>query len=676
MDRLTNRFVLTALLLIMAVSCNSNQQNLTAGISLANMDTNAAPGTDFYQYANGGWIKNNPLTGEYSRFGSFDKLAEDNRLQLKSLIEELASTTHEAGSVAQKIGDLYNIAMDSTKLNNEGVAPLLPELQKVETSFTDNKSAYLPDLMLKGCSLFFNAYVTVDMMNSNQYIFEFSQGGLSIGERDYYVGEDENSRKIRDAFQVHVAKMFQLCGFDSQTATKNAAEVLRIETRLAQAHYDKVKNRDPYAIYHKMSVEELAKIVPSLDWKVVFSTLGVQPQEVNVSQPEALEVAGKVIADEPLSSLVAYIQWNLINSAATLLDDKCYAQNFDFYEKTMSGIQEQRPRWKRAQSTVSSWLGEAVGQMYVEKYFPPQAKERITELVHNLQSAYAERIQSLTWMGDSTKLKAIDKLNAFYIKVGYPNKWKDYSTLEIKNDSYLANAMRVSEFMSRETLNKLGKPVDKDEWFMTPQTVNAYYNPTSNEICFPAGILQPPFFDVNADDAFNYGAIGVVIGHEMTHGFDDQGRQFDKEGNLANWWTEEDATQFNTRAKVMSDFFDSIEVAPGVHANGAYTLGETLADYGGLQIAYLAFKNATANAPLEDKDGLTADQRFFLAYSGVWASNIRDEEILRLTKIDPHALGKWRVNGELPHIGAWYDAFGITEKDPMYIPQQERVSIW
>ena len=399
-------------------------------------------------------------------------------------------------------------------------------------------------------------------------------------------------------------------------------------------------------------------------------------KEIIVGQPEALAEAVKILDTMPAERQVIYLQWKLIDRAASFLNDEIVEQNFEFYGRTMSGAQEMQPRWKRAVSTVSGVLGEAVGQMYVEKYFPAAAKERMVALVKNLQTALGERIQNLEWMGDSTKTKALEKLAAFRVKIGYPDKWKDYSTLEIKDDSYYANIERATVWASDENMAKAGKPVDRDEWHMTPQTVNAYYNPTTNEICFPAGILQPPFFDMNADDAFNYGAIGVVIGHEMTHGFDDQGRQFDKDGNLTDWWTAEDAERFNERAQVMVNFFDSIQVAPGVHANGKLTLGENIADHGGLQVAFQAFKNATAADPLEYVDGLSPEQRFFLAYAGVWANNIRPEYVLYLTKMDVHSLGEWRVNGALPQIDAWYDAFHILDTDPMYLPKEERVSIW
>ena len=674
-----NYFSVAALCIALA-SCNSGKQPaaLTAGIDLANLDTTYLPGNDFYRYACGGWIKNNPLTDEYSQYGSFTVLSENNRKQIQGLIEELAASQHEAGSVAQKVGDLYKIAMDSVKLNQDGVAPIKAELEEI-AALKDKKDVYalLGSLERRGITCYLGTGVGADQMNSDMNAVYTSQAGLSMGERDYYLATDEATTKIREAFKEHVQKMYQLAGFDEATAQKGRDLVMDVETRLAKAFRSMVELRDPYANYNKMSMADIKKNYATFNWDAYLTNLGLKDvQEIIVGQPEALAEAAKILDTLPADQQALYLQWKLIDAAASYLNDAIVEQNFDFYGRTMSGAQEMQPRWKRAVSTVSGVLGEAVGQMYVEKYFPAAAKERMVGLVKNLQNALGERIQALEWMGDSTKVKALEKLSTFHVKIGYPDKWKDYSALEVKDDSFWANIERATCWASDENMAKAGKPVDKDEWLMTPQTVNAYYNPTTNEICFPAAILQPPFFEMNADDAFNYGAIGVVIGHEMTHGFDDQGRQYDKDGNLKDWWTEEDAKKFEERANVMVAFFDSIEVAPGVHANGKMTLGENIADHGGLQVAFQAFKKATANAPLEVKDGFTPEQRFFLAYAGVWANNIRPEAVLQMTKIDVHSLGEWRVNGALPHIAAWYDAFGITDKDPMFIPVAERVSIW
>lgn len=672
-------FIPIIALALMTTACNSKKDAAgQAGIDLANLDTTMSPKTDFYKYACGGWMEKHPLTGEYSRFGSFDLLAENNRKQLRVLIEEISSKSADAGSVEQKIGDLFNLAMDSTKLNADGYAPLKADLAKIAAvKQTSELSKMLPELLLSGLTPYFAVYVDADAMSSDNYLVQTYQGGISLGEREYYLDNDAHTKEIRDKYKIHVAKMFQLVGFTAADAQKNVEAVMTIETRLAKAAYDNVKLRDPHANYNKMSVADLQKLVPAIDWNVYFATLGLKnTKDVSVSQKESLIEVGKIIESEPLATQIAYLQWKLIDESANYLSDALYAQNFDFFGKTLSGKKEHTPRWKRAVSSVDGSLGEAVGQMYVKKYFPAEAKERMLKLVHNLQVSLGERIKALPWMGDSTKVKAIEKLNSFYVKIGYPDKWRDYSKLEIKKDSYFANIQRANRFESAYMFAKAGKKVDKSEWLMTPQTVNAYYNPSTNEICFPAGILQYPFFDMKADDAFNYGAIGVVIGHEMTHGFDDQGCQFDKDGNLKNWWTENDKKQFDARAKVMADFFDAIEVASGVHANGKFTLGENIADHGGLQVSYQAFKTATKDAPLKDLEGFSPEQRFFISYANVWAGNIRPEQVLVQTKSDPHSLGKWRVNGALPHIQAWYEAFGIKIGDKMFVPVEKRVSIW
>jgi len=666
-------------LTLMTTSCNTKKDAaLTAGIDLANLDTTVSPRTDFYQFACAGWMKNNPLTGEYSRFGSFDKLAENNRTQLKGLIEDIASKPASHGSVEQKIGDLYTLAMDSSKLNADGFNPIKADLKKIAAvKQVSEFSTLIPELLLAGNDPYFTVMVDSDPMNSSHYLVQTYQSGISLDEREYYIDNDVHTKTIRDKYKNHVVNMFQLSGFSSADALKNMNAVMTIETRLARAAYDQIKLRDPHANYNKMTVADLQKLVPSIQWNTYFSALGLKnTKEISVSQKESLVEVGKIIESEPLATQIAYLQWKLIDGSASYLSDKLSDQNFDFYGKTLSGKKVQKPRWKRAVGSVDGVLGEAVGQMYVKKYFPAEAKERMLNLVHNLQSSLGERIKSLTWMSDSTKLKALEKLNSFYIKVGYPDKWRDYTSLNIKKDSYIANIQRANKFEHAYMFAKAGKKVDKDEWFMTPQTVNAYYNPSTNEICFPAGILQYPFFDMKADDAFNYGAIGVVIGHEMTHGFDDQGRQFDKDGNLKDWWTVEDGKKFDARASVMTSYFDAIEVAPGVHGNGKFTLGENIADHGGLQVSYQAFKKAEVLSPLAKKEGYTPEQRFFMAYANVWAGNIRPEEIRMLTKSDPHSLGRWRVDGALPHIAAWYKAFGVVAGDPMFVPVEKRVSIW
>lgn len=670
---------MVALALTIAAGCESKKEAVMAsGIDLGNLDTTVVRGADFFQYACGGWMKKHPLTDEYSRFGSFDMLAENNREQLKGLITEIAGQENEKGTVAQKIADIYNLAMDSAKLNAEGIEPIKADLERIAS--VKDKAEIVPmmaELSHIGIRPYFTFFVDADIMDSKSNLFQLYQGGISLGEKEYYLDTDEATTDIRNKYKEHIVKMFQLAGFDESAARKNMEAVLEIETRIAKASFSAVEQRNPAANYHKMTLDELKKSVPGIDWDAFLSGVGVKGvTELSVSQVEPIKEVEKIINTMPVEKQVAYMQWKLINRAAGYLSDDFVAQNFDFYGKTLSGRKENQPRWKRAVGTVNGMLGEAVGQMYVEKYFPAAAKERMVQLVKNLQTALGERIRNLEWMGDSTKTKAIEKLNSFYVKVGYPDKWRDYTALDVEKDSYWANVKRATKFELDYELAKAGKPVDRDEWGMTPQTVNAYYNPTTNEICFPAGILQYPFFDMNADDAFNYGAIGVVIGHEMTHGFDDQGRQFDKDGNLKDWWTPEDAERFNTRAQVMVNFFDSIQVLPGLHANGSLTLGENIADHGGLQVSFQAFKNATKDAPLRVVDGFTPEQRFFLSYAGVWAGNVRDEQIRLQTKSDPHSLGRWRVNGALPQIGAWYEAFNITENDSMYLAPEKRVSIW
>ena len=670
---------MAALALTIAAGCESKKEAVMAsGIDLGNLDTTVVRGADFFQYACGGWMKKHPLTDEYSRFGSFDMLAENNREQLKGLIAEIAGQENEKGTVAQKIADIYNLAMDSAKLNTEGIEPIKADLERIAS--VKDKEEIVPlmaELSHIGIRPYFTFFVDADIMDSKSNLFQLYQGGISLGEKEYYLDTDEATTDIRNKYKEHIVKMFRLAGFDESAARKNMEAVLEIETRIAKASFSAVEQRNPAANYHKMTLDELKKSVPGIDWDAFLSGVGVKGvTELSVSQVEPIKEVEKIINTIPVEKQVAYMQWKLINRAASYLSDEFVAQNFDFYGKTLSGRKENQPRWKRAVGTVNGMLGEAVGQMYVEKYFPAAAKERMVQLVKNLQTALGERIQNLEWMGDSTKAKAIEKLNSFYVKVGYPDKWRDYTALDVEKDSYWANVKRATKFELDYELAKAGKPVDRDEWGMTPQTVNAYYNPTTNEICFPAGILQYPFFDMNADDAFNYGAIGVVIGHEMTHGFDDQGRQFDKDGNLKDWWTPEDAERFIKRAQVMVNFFDSIQVLPGLYANGSLTLGENIADHGGLQVSFQAFKNATKDAPLGVVDGFTPEQRFFLSYAGVWAGNVRDEQIRLQTKSDPHSLGRWRVNGALPQIGAWYEAFNITENDPMYLAPEKRVSIW
>ena len=675
-----NYVAVATLAFAMLTSCAGQKEaKSTSGIDLANMDTTVSAGTDFFRYACGGWNDAHPLTAEYSRYGTFDELFENSQKQLRELIEGLAAQkNNQAGSAAQKIGDLYNMAMDSVTLNKQGAEPVKAMLDKI--AGMKDKSEIVPmmtEMAHIGIGTYFHSYVYADPKNSSLNIFQMGQGGINLGEKEYYLDTDSITQNIREQYKLYIGKLFQLAGFSEADAQQKVADVMELETAIAKVSRSATELRDPEANYHKMSFDELKKTIAGIDWDAYMKGLGIQaPAELNVEQVEPIQEVARLMNTLPLSKHVSYLEYNLLDAAASCLSDDFVAARFDFYGKVLSGRQVNQPRWKRAVNSVNGMLGELVGEMYVEKYFPAAAKERMVKLVKNLQTALGERIDAQEWMSDSTKIRAHEKLAAFHVKVGYPDKWKDYSKLEIKNDSYWANVCRASEWGFNDMYSRIGKPVDKDEWLMTPQTVNAYYNPSTNYICFLVASLLPPFFIMEADDAANYGAIGVVIGHEMTHGFDDQGRQFDKDGNLTDWWAPGDADRFKERAQVMVDFFNKIEVLPGLQANGELTLGENLADHGGLNVAYLAFQNATKDAPLGVVDGFTPEQRFFLAYATLWAGNIRDEQIRVYTKSDPHSLGKWRVNGALPHIQAWYDAFHITPSDPLYVAPENRVNVW
>ena len=666
-------------MIAMAMSASAAAQ--TMGIKLENMDPTAKPGTDFYQYACGGWMKNNPLKPEYARFGSFNTVDEENRKRIREIIEGLAAQPQERGSLGQKIGDLYALRMDSVRQNKDGVAPVLEDLNRVKAvKTTDQLVALINQMNTEGAAFgeLWGSYIGADMMASTQNLLELSQGGYTI-ERDYYVKDDEANQRILEAYKAHIVKMFQLVGDQPETAQARMEHVLQVELRMAKAGRDNVALRDPASNYHKMAFSDFLEEYQGYDWKTYFDTQGITDiDSLSVGQPEAIKEALAVWHDTPVEVLKDWMMWQILDSASGVLGDEAYEASFDFYGRVMTGAQEPQPRWKRSVSAVNGVLGEAVGQLYVEKYFPPANKARMEQLVKNLQVALGERIDAQDWMSPATKAAAHEKLDAFYVKIGYPDEWRDYSKMDIDpQKSLYENMKEIRKWAHADMLaRKWKKPVDRNEWYMNPQTVNAYYNPTTNEICFPAGILQYPFFDMEADDAFNYGAIGVVIGHEMSHGFDDQGRQFDKDGNFRDWWAEGDGDKYNERAQVIKDFFSAIKVLPDLNGNGDLCCGENLGDHGGLKFAYTAFKNATKDNPLPVKEGFTPEQRFFLAYAGVWAQNITEAEIRRLTTMDPHSLGEWRVNGALPLIDVWYDAFGITEQDPMFVPADKRVKIW
>lgn len=663
-----------------AAGCSMpGRQAAPTGVVVANLDTTVAPGADFYRYACGGWMKNNPLKPEYARYGMMEKLAENNQHQLKELFEELSAAPQSPGSVGEKIASFYALGLDSVKLNADGSAPVKAGLAEIE-AITDRASLAKQIALLhrEGINPYFYLFVSADEKNSSMNIVQLYQGGLAMGDRDYYLQPGKDMDHIRQAYRMYITDLFTLAGYTPEQAAAAADAVLKIETGIAGISVPKEELRDPQKNYNKMALDEFASADNFFDWKVYFETLGLDSQkEIDPKQITFYRDLNDLMKGVTLPEQQYYLAYNLLNDAAPYLSDAFVDASFGFYGKVMSGQQEQKPRWKRALGTVDNALSEAVGQMYVAKYFPPSSKEKMLDLVGNLQQALGERIDGLEWMGDTTKAKAQEKLATFTVKIGYPDTWRDYSGLEIKPDSYWNNVRRARIFETEYQLADAGKPVDKSRWLMSPQTVNAYYNPTTNEICFPAAILQPPFFDPAADDALNYGAIGVVIGHEMTHGFDDQGRNYDKEGNLTDWWTPEDAARFKERADKLAAQYDAIIVADTVHANGQYTLGENIADHGGLLVAHTAYnKSLEGKAPSAVNDGFTPEQRFFLGYATLWAQNIRTEEILRLTKIDVHSLAKWRVDAALRNIEPFYAAFDITPSDSMYMAPEERVVIW
>lgn len=659
-------------------ACNGQKSEpvKVPAIDLANLDTTVAPGADFYGYATGGWRANNPLKPEFSRYGAFDVLAENNQIRLNELFQGLSKAKTKPGTVEQKIADLYTMGLDSVRLNNEGastIKPFLDELESVTDVVTFSKASAKGGLY--GLDGLFGIYVGADMMDSNTQVLYIGQSGLAMHNRDYYLLAQHEA--LREGYKAFLEKVFTLAGAqDPQACAKDAFDV---EMAIAAPYWSMVQQRDVEAQYNPMSSEKLFETYPALCLKEYFEELNIAPQEkLIVEQPSYFEALNVMVPQFGADKLKHFLQAKLLQGACGVLDDEFYAASFEFFSKQMAGVQEQKPRWKRAMSVPNGLLGEAVGEMYVAKYFPEKDKERMLSIVKNIQTALGEHIRDLDWMSDATKAKATEKLEAFTVKIGYPDKWKDYSTLTIdKSLSYYENIRNASRWYSEDNLSKIGQPVDKTEWGMTPQTVNAYYNPTTNEICFPAGILQPPFYNSDADDAVNYGAIGVVISHEMTHGFDDQGRLFDKDGNMNNWWTPEDEAAFKNKTAVLIKQFNEVEVLPGVYANGEATLGENIADHGGLRIAYSAMENSfKQNGRPEPIDGFTPEQRFYLGYAAVWAQNITDQEKQRRVLTDVHSLGEHRVNVSVRNLDSFFEAFGIKEGDPMYRPVEDRVTIW
>lgn len=675
------KILLTLSTIVCMTGCNVKKAEVVPAIDRANFDESVALNDDFYQYATGGWQAANPLKPEFARYGTFDRLRESNEVRLNDLFADIAKSKHKAGTVDQKIADLYTMGMDSTRLNAQGVAPLKADVDMLmEVEQLSDLAIAVAMIHTSAGNPLFSTGVGADLLNSNINVLYVEQSGLGMGNRDYYL-DAENQAK-REGYVQWLTKAFTMIGWEDAAA--KAEQVLAFETKMAEVFRSNVQLRDVAANYNPMSKADFLAKYPQFNWGAYFNEMGVgQFDSLVVGQPEVLEAVFGLYVSENIETVKAYLAASVVSSAAGYVGDELYAAHFDFFGRQMSGQQEMRPRWKRAMAVPNRLLSEAVGQIYVKKYFPESDKVRMTEMVKNLQVALGQHIDALEWMSDATKAKAHEKLNTFTVKIGYPDKWKDYSTLSVDPAvSYWENIKRASAWYTADNLSDLGKEVDRERWFMSPQTVNAYYNPTTNEICFPAAILQPPFYNSTADDAVNYGAIGVVIGHEMTHGFDDQGRQFDKDGNMNNWWTEEDAAAFKARTDILVEQFNKIVVLPAkdgqpaVMADGALSLGENIADQGGLRVAYTAFQNSLKDkgepAPI---DGFTAAQRFYLSYATIWGQNIRDEEAARLTKTDVHSLGKNRVNATLRNVQTFYDAFAITD-GAMYLPEEERVVIW
>ena len=675
------KILLTLSTVAIMASCNQKQAESVPALDRSNFDESVALNEDFYQYATGGWQAKNPLKPEFARYGTFDVLRENNEIRLNDLFASMTKSKAEKGSVEQKIADLYTMGLDSVRLNNESVAPVKSDIDQIMAlNTTAGLAIAIARIHTAAGSPLFGMYVSADLLDSNMNVLYADQSGLGMGNRDYYL-DAENEAK-RKGYTEWLTKAFTMLGWSD--AAQQAENVLALETKMAKAFRSNVELRDVTASYNPMSKADFVKRYNAFAWELYFSEMGIGSfDKIIVGQPEVFDTVFGLFANEDIATIKAYLAANVISSAAGYVGDELYAAHFDFFGRQMSGQQEMRPRWKRAMGVPNRILGEAVGELYVKKYFPESDKQRMTEMVKNLQVALGQHIDALEWMSDATKAKAHEKLNTFTVKIGYPDKWKDYSSLRINPSlSYWENIKRASAWFTADNLAELGKEVDREKWFMSPQTVNAYYNPTTNEICFPAAILQPPFYNSAADDAVNYGAIGVVIGHEMTHGFDDQGRQFDKDGNMNNWWTDEDAAAFKSRTDVLVEQFNKIEVLPAkgdqpaIMADGALSLGENIADQGGLRVAYTALQNSFGEAGKpEPIDGFTAEQRFYLSYATIWGQNIRDEEIARLTKVDVHSLGRNRVNATLRNIASFYEAFGISDGE-MFLPENERIIIW
>ena len=654
-------------------------QGAVHGVNKADMDMSVRPGDDFYQYAGGGWLKANPMKPEYSSYGVFNDLAETNRKQIRELFENLSKEKHAFGSVGQKVADLYNMAMDSVRLNNEGAAPLQKDLDKVKAfSKKADFTAFIADQHLYMGNPFFGIGVDTDLKNSDLNVMWLSAGTSGLPDRDYYLNTDADSKKKQEAYRAYLSKIFQLSGYKKKEAEKAAKVIYNIEYQFAEAEMSRAEARDYNKLYNIYTIDMLQKDYPAIQWAKYFELMGVKDvKQVILTEPKVMAVAQKLMSTLSEQDIKYYVAGLIIKSSTSVLSDDFVNANFDFYGRMLNGQKEQKARWKRALGFPNSLLGEAVGELYVSKYFAGESKAKMLKLIDNLRKALATRIANLTWMNDTTKINALVKLNSFTVKVGYPDKWRDYSKLTIDPAKSLYDNVAAATYVETlRNLEKFGKPVDKSEWGMTPQTVNAYYNPTTNEICFPAAILQAPFFDVNADDATNYGAIGVVIGHEMTHGFDDQGRNFNADGNMVDWWTAGDSKRFTAAAEKLAAQFDQITVVGDLKANGHLTLGENIADQGGLRISYDAFKTTQQFQEGKKIDGFTPAQRFYLSYGRIWAEHMTEEAIYQQTKSDPHSIGRNRVNATLRNIDTWYDAFGVKEGDKMWLAPAERAIVW
>ncbi len=670
---------LATALLLHACGSHKSETTMTKAIDPTNMDLNTRAGDNFFEYVNGSWIKNNPIPAEYSQYGAFTVIYEDNQEQLKSLVAEVsAATDAKAGSVNQQIRDFYNSGMDSVQIESLGTDAIKPQMDAI-TNLSNHREvqAYVAEMHKHSVYPLFYLFSSADQKNSSMEIANLYQGGLGLPDVAYYLNEDEQSIKLRIAYTDHIRKMFVLIGVEESIANEKANTVLAMETALAKRSKSRLERRDPNGNYNRMPLSELQELSPEFDWQLYFETVGLpEPGEINVSQTDFIASISDMMTTYDVEAWKTYLSWNMLDASANYLNDAIVEQNFDFFSRTLSGKEEMQPRWKRVLGTTSRGLGEALGQLYVEKHFPQESKDRMLVLVENLRLAFADRISKLDWMTDETKEKALEKLNRITVKVGYPDKWKDYSRLQIVPGNYLQNVLAANRFSFEEDLAKVGKEVDETEWGMTPQTVNAYYNPTNNEIVFPAGILQPPFFNRDADDAVNYGSIGVVIGHEMTHGFDDKGRQYDKDGNLNDWWTDEDAERFAEKTAKLVEQYNNYSILDSLHVDGQLTLGENIADLGGINIAFDAMLRSFDGKTPEDIDGFSAEQRFFLGYAQIWRQNIRDKELARRLKEDVHSPGDARVNVPPFNVDAFIAAFHISPEDKLYIPKEKRAYIW